>query len=191
MEKVHFLTTTIYYTFKRKHRFSILTELVGAQTSKQSPGKRSDRHRAVDYKYKTAGLREGSLSRETWPNFSSFFSHGQQLGIKLTMNMSFKCKKKGLKDLFFFLRRIIKYKDYLLMLLCVIQYLWEKFSTLEVLDKSQVEEIKRSLKNSSFQFSSMYRSCIPKPHKPGEMRPIRQPHKADIIVMDTAFEHRF
>lgn len=37
----------------------------------------------------------------------------------------------------------------------------------------------------------MYRSCIPKPHKPGEMRPIRQPHKADIIVMDTAFEHRF
>jgi hypothetical protein len=31
MEKVHFLTTTtIYYTFSRKHRFSILTELVGA-----------------------------------------------------------------------------------------------------------------------------------------------------------------
>jgi len=38
------------------------------------------------------------------------------------------------------------------MLLCVIYYLWlwEKFSTFEVLDKSQVEEIKRSLKNSSF-----------------------------------------
>lgn len=43
--------------------------------SEQSPVKRSDRHRAVDYKYQTSGLREGSLSRETWPNFSSFFSH--------------------------------------------------------------------------------------------------------------------
>lgn len=74
------------------------------------------------------------------------------MGIKQTMNMSFKCKKKGLKDLFFFLRRIREFKDYFLMLLCVIYYLWlwEKFSTLEVLDKSQVEEIKRSLKNSSF-----------------------------------------
>jgi hypothetical protein len=31
MEKVQFFTTTtIYYTFSRKHRFSILTELVGA-----------------------------------------------------------------------------------------------------------------------------------------------------------------
>jgi hypothetical protein len=32
MEKVHFFTTTttISYTFSRKHRFSILTELVGA-----------------------------------------------------------------------------------------------------------------------------------------------------------------
>lgn len=77
------------------------------------------------------------------------------------------------------------------MLFCVIDYLWEDFSTYKVLDKSQVEEIKRSLIHSSFQFSSMYRSCIPKPHKPGEMRPIRQPHKADIIVMDAAFEHSF
>lgn len=98
MEKVHFFTTTtISYTFFKETSFFpfLLNWSPRRQTSEQSPGKRSDRHKAVDYKYQTAGLREGSLSRETWPNFSSFFSHGQHRGIKETMNMSFKWKKKG------------------------------------------------------------------------------------------------
>lgn len=30
----------------------------------------------------------------------------------------------------------------------------------------------------------MYRSWIPKPNKPGQMRAITQPNKTDIIVMD-------
>ena len=65
-----------------------------------------------------------------------------------------------------------KKKDWLRKWLCVIYYLWEEFSTYKVLDKSQ---IKRSLIHSSFQFSSMYRSCIPKPHKPGRCDPLHSP----------------
>lgn len=30
----------------------------------------------------------------------------------------------------------------------------------------------------------MYRSWIPKPNKPGQLRPITQPNKGDIIVME-------
>lgn len=40
------------------------------------------------------------------------------------------------------------------------------------------------MKSGSFRFSPMFRLFIPKPGKPGKMRPITQPYKDDILVMD-------
>lgn len=49
----------------------------------------------------------------------------------------------------------------------------------------QLEAIVNALNNSSFRFSPMYRSWIPKPNKPGQLRPITQPNEKDIPVMDS------
>lgn len=48
--------------------------------------------------------------------------------------------------------------------------------------EERVHEIKEALLNSTYQFSPMFRSWIPKPNKPGQMRPITQPE--DRIVME-------
>lgn len=58
--------------------------------------------------------------------------------------------------------------------------LWETQSHVyrELLSESEFIEIKKSLSNSTFPFSPMYRSWIPKPNKPGQQRPITQPLKA-------------
>lgn len=55
------------------------------------------------------------------------------------------------------------------------------------IQESDYQQIQRALIGSSFHFSTMYRSYIPKPKKPGrtgKLRPITQPHKKDIILMD-------
>ena len=72
-------------------------------------------------------------------------------------------------------------------LLVIMENLWETQSHVyrELLSESEFIEIKKSLSNSTFPFSPMYRSWIPKPNKPGQLRPITQPHKADILVMDS------
>jgi retron-type reverse transcriptase len=67
----------------------------------------------------------------------------------------------------------------------MIDYLWTMEPAYKVNNPpKRLEEIKRALMSSTFRFSSMYRSWIPKPNKPGKMRPITQPHKEDFIVMD-------
>lgn len=79
----------------------------------------------------------------------------------------------------------LKKKELIGKLLKIIDYLWETETTYqEMRSERQLEELKRRLFNSTFQFSSMYRSWIPKPNKPGQLRPITQPNKADILVMD-------
>lgn len=66
-----------------------------------------------------------------------------------------------------------------------IDYLWEEKAVYKQLTpEKELEKLKKALLSSTFQFSSMYRSWIPKPNKPGKLRPITQPNKADIIVMD-------
>lgn len=67
----------------------------------------------------------------------------------------------------------------------LIRYRWEeKTGNRESLTDMELEELAKVLNNSSFSFSSMYRSWIPKPHKPGELRPITQPAKRDLIILD-------
>nr|KUM48159.1 18S ribosomal RNA intron 1 ORF [Picea glauca] len=56
------------------------------------------------------------------------------------------------------------------------------------LSQPQVETIVAALTNKSFRFSEMRRIYIPKPHKPGQLRPITTPHTSDIIVMDALSE---
>lgn len=58
----------------------------------------------------------------------------------------------------------------------------------ELTPEGKLEEVKRALCNSTFQFSPMLRSWIPKPNKPGKLRPITQPAKRDIIVMDALYQ---
>ena len=78
-----------------------------------------------------------------------------------------------------------KRKDLLPKLLDVIDYLWkEKAAYQAILKEERLKDIKKALLNSTFQFSSMYRSWIPKPNKPGKLRPITQPHREDRIVME-------
>lgn len=48
----------------------------------------------------------------------------------------------------------------------------------------ELEALLNALQESHFRFSSMYHSWIPKPNKPGELRPITQLANKDIIVMD-------
>lgn len=60
----------------------------------------------------------------------------------------------------------------------IVDYLWETKSVYkELTPERELQEVKKALKNSTFQFSSMYRSWIPKPNKPGKLRPITQPKK--------------
>ena len=51
---------------------------------------------------------------------------------------------------------------------------------------SEIEAMKihRNLLNQSFQFHEMRRIFIPKPNKPGKLRPITIPNALDVIVMD-------
>lgn len=49
----------------------------------------------------------------------------------------------------------------------------------------ELEALINALNNSSFRFSPMYRSWIPKPNKPDQLRPITQPNEKDIPVMDS------
>lgn len=92
------------------------------------------------------------------------------------------------KDLLTLLREEeshLKRKDFLNKLVQIMDYLWEKKSIYKRLTSEiTLDEMKKTLLNSTFQFSSMYRSWIPKPNKPGHLRAITQPNKADIIVMD-------
>lgn len=63
--------------------------------------------------------------------------------------------------------------------------LWREKSGQEVSTPDmELEALLNALQESHFRFSLMYRSWIPKPNKPGELRPITQPAKKDIIVMD-------
>lgn len=93
------------------------------------------------------------------------------------------------KDLLTLLREediCMKKTDLIEKLVKIVDYLWETENEYkEVVSKSQLEEMKEALKNSTFRFSAMYRSFIPKPNKPGQFRPITQPKKVDIIVMDS------
>ncbi|KAL6983142.1 hypothetical protein U1Q18_016536 [Sarracenia purpurea var. burkii] len=41
-----------------------------------------------------------------------------------------------------------------------------------------------SLGVAFFRFSAMHRLYIPKPNKPGQLRPITQPYPKEILVMD-------
>lgn len=50
--------------------------------------------------------------------------------------------------------------------------------------KCEVRDIKSSLGAASFRFSAMHRFYIPKPNKPGQLRPITQPYPKEILVMD-------
>ena len=52
------------------------------------------------------------------------------------------------------------------------------------LDNSQLTQILEALSTSSFHFLPMYRLFVPKPFKPGELRPITIPHPRDLIIMD-------
>lgn len=66
-----------------------------------------------------------------------------------------------------------------------IGYLWGSKSVYkELTSERELQETQKLLLNSTFRFSPMYRSWIPKPNKPGELRAITQPNKGDIIVMD-------
>lgn len=49
----------------------------------------------------------------------------------------------------------------------------------------ELEALLNALREARFRFSPMYRSWIPKPNKPGEVRPITQPATCDRIVMDS------
>jgi retron-type reverse transcriptase len=49
----------------------------------------------------------------------------------------------------------------------------------------ELEALINEITNFSFRFSPMYRSWIPKPNKPGHLRPITQPNEKDILVMDS------
>lgn len=51
-------------------------------------------------------------------------------------------------------------------------------------NNTPLEAIVTGLITQSFQFSPMYRSWLPK-EKPGELRPITQPEKRDILVLDS------
>lgn len=78
-------------------------------------------------------------------------------------------------------------------------HLWDaRTDYKEKITESELQGMKKALLNSTFQFYPMYRSWIPKPNKPGEMRPITQPNKVDVIVMEaisqvlsTTFEEIF
>ena len=45
--------------------------------------------------------------------------------------------------------------------------------------EKELQEVKKALLHSTFKFSSMYRSWIPKPNKLGELRAITKPDKAE------------
>jgi len=56
------------------------------------------------------------------------------------------------------------------------------------ISEPQAIDIIRTLLNKTFIFSEMCRTYIPKPHKPGQLRPITIPHASDVIVMDAISE---
>lgn len=79
----------------------------------------------------------------------------------------------------------LKKKDLMDKFVKIVDFLWEtKSISKELTPEGKLKEVRKALLNSTFQFSSMYRSWIPKPNKPGQLRPITQPDKADLIVMD-------
>lgn len=76
-------------------------------------------------------------------------------------------------------------KDLMDKLVKIMDSLWETESIYkELTPQGTLQKMKRALFHSTFQFSSMYRSWIPKPNKPGELRAITQPNKADTIGLD-------
>lgn len=73
-----------------------------------------------------------------------------------------------------------KRKDLLTELLDVIDYLWKtRPAYKKFMNEERVHEIKEALLNSTYQFSPMFQSFIPKPNKPGQMRPITHPFRRD------------
>ena len=56
------------------------------------------------------------------------------------------------------------------------------------ISEPQAIEIMETLLIKSFKFNEMHRTYIPKPNKPGELRPITIPHVLDVIVMDSMSE---
>ena len=78
-------------------------------------------------------------------------------------------KRKGLMD------KLVK----------IVDSLWEtKDPYKDLTPKRKLQEVKKELLNSTFHFSSMYRSWIPKLNKPEQLRPITQPNQDDRLVMD-------
>lgn len=78
----------------------------------------------------------------------------------------------------------LKKKELIGKLLKIIDYLWETETTYqEMRSERQLEELKRRLFNSTFQFSSMYRSWIPKPNKPKQepFPAVDAPHQAPPV----------
>lgn len=81
--------------------------------------------------------------------------------------------------------KTLKRKDLPPKLLDVVDYLLKTTPAYKkIMKEERVHEIKEALFNSTYQFSPMFRSWIPKPNKPGKMRPITQPFKEDLIVME-------
>lgn len=67
----------------------------------------------------------------------------------------------------------------------IIGLLWERKEVYrERLKREELEEIQCELLTSTFRFSAMFRSFIPKANKPGMFRPITQPAERDRIVME-------
>jgi len=68
----------------------------------------------------------------------------------------------------------------------LVDCLWERkpvYVYKELISMEKLKEVKRALLNSTFYFSSMYRSWIPKPNKPGKLRAITQPNKTKVISL--------
>jgi retron-type reverse transcriptase len=51
------------------------------------------------------------------------------------------------------------------------------------MDDVEVFSILKHFKLGTYRFSPMRRTFIPKPNKPGDFRPITQPHEADLQAL--------
>lgn len=70
-------------------------------------------------------------------------------------------------------------------LFLIMDMLWErKMDYQDIHSKSELCSIKKRLSNCTYKLSFMRRYWIPKPNKPGKLRPITQPNKVDILIMD-------
>lgn len=69
----------------------------------------------------------------------------------------------------------LKKKDLMDKFVKIVDFLWEtKSISKELTPEGKLKEVRKALLNSTFQFSSMYRSWIPKPNKPGPKGKMRR-----------------